>query len=83
MTRSFGLLLALCALVAVPGDSRAQGKAMDDGPQNRGQISSISDSLKNAGQRELHILYVHGIGATEAADSVTFQRGHLRPHGRM
>ncbi len=48
---------------------------IDDGPQSLSQISSIGESLRNAGQRPLHILYVHGIGATGAGDSEAFRKG--------
>lgn len=52
------------------GSVPAQAKAIDDGPQ----ISSIGESLRNAGQRTLHILYVHGMGATGAGESQVFRK---------
>ena len=56
------------------GNGRVLGKVVDDGPQNLSQISSIGESLVNAGQRPLHILYVHGIAAVSAGGSRTFQK---------
>jgi len=46
----------------------------EGGPQKLSDVSSIGESLRNAGQRAIHILYVHGIGATGAGDSKRFQR---------
>jgi pimeloyl-ACP methyl ester carboxylesterase len=70
-------LAALC-LLAAPAAGRAQGILIDDGPQHLDEISSIGESLRNAAQRPLHILYVHGIGATEAGDSLIFQESVCR-----
>lgn len=74
-TRPYKLLLALSQIVGVLWSSRAQGKVIDDGPQSLSQISSIGESLRYAGQRPLHILYVHGIGATGAGGSKAFRDG--------
>jgi hypothetical protein len=75
MTRPYQILHTLSLIVGFLGIGRAQGKVIDDGPQHLSQISSIGEALRNAGQRPLHILYVHGIGATGAGDSRTFQKG--------
>ena len=73
--RVSALTMILLALVAVaPRTGRAQGEVIDDGPQHLSEISSIGESLRNAGQKPLHVLYVHGIGATEAGDSLVLQR---------
>lgn len=66
--------LLFLVLAGLPGKGLAQGEVVDDGPQHLNEISSIGESLRNAGQRPLHILYVHGIGATEASDSLAFQK---------
>jgi len=63
------MLLALYLsgiLVSFP----AQAGAIDDAPP----LSTIGESLRNAGQRPLHILYVHGMAATGAGESLVFQR---------
>lgn len=72
--RPYKVLLALPLMVGVLGIGRAPGKVVNDGPQSLSQVSSIGESLRNAGQRPLHILYVHGIGATSAGGSLTFQK---------
>ncbi len=72
--RLYKVLLVLPLMVGVLGNGRARGKVIDDGPQSLSQLSSIGESLRNAGQRPLHILYVHGIGATGAGGSQTFQK---------
>lgn len=66
--------IAATLIASAPSMSRAQGDVIDDGPQHLNEISSIGESLRNAGPRPLHILYVHGIGATAAGDSVQFQQ---------
>jgi hypothetical protein len=64
-----------CALMAGDGGiGRVLGKVIDAGPQSLGQTSSMGESLRNAGPRPLHILYVHGIGALSAGGSRTFQK---------
>ena len=68
------LVTAMALVAALPGIGRAQGDVIDDGPQHLNDISSIGESLRNAGSRPLHILYVHGIGATAAGDSLVFQQ---------
>jgi hypothetical protein len=73
-TRPYQVFLALPLIISVLGIDRAQGKIIDDGPQNLSEISSIGESLRNAGQRSLHILYVHGIGATGSGGSQIFQK---------
>ena len=72
--RVYETLLAMMLLAGVPAHALAQVKAVSESPQKLGQISSIGESLSNAKQRPLHILYVHGIGATGPGDSWTFQR---------
>lgn len=72
----YKVLFALSLVAGVLGKGRAHGKVIDDGPQHLSQISSLGESLHNAGPRPLHILYVHGIGATGSGDSQTFQK-HL------
>jgi len=73
-TRSCEVLLALALIAGVPPNARAQGEVAGDGAQALNQISSIGESLDNAKQHALHILYVHGIGATGSGDSQTFQK---------
>ena len=73
-TRSHQVVLALSLIIGVLGIGRAHGKIIDDGPQKLSKISSIGESLRNAGQRPLHILYVHGIGATGSGGSLIFQK---------
>jgi hypothetical protein len=73
-THPYNVPLALSLIAGVLGNGRAQGQVVDDGPQHLNQISSIGESLRNARQRPLHILYVHGIGATGSADSHVFQK---------
>ncbi len=77
-TRSCQILFALSLIAGVLGIGRADGKVIDDGPQKLSQISSIGESLRNAGQRPIHILYVHGIGATSAGGSQMFQKAICR-----
>ena len=71
-------MVALLLVGCAPKTGRAQGEVIDDGPQHLNEISSIGESLRNAGQRPLHILYVHGIGATAAGDSLVFQQSVCR-----
>ena len=73
-TRPYQVFLALSLIIGVLGNSQAHGRVIDDGPQSLSQISSIGESLRNAGQHPLHILYVHGIGATGAGGSQIFQK---------
>jgi len=73
-THPYNVPLALSLIAGVLGNGRAQGQVVDDGPQHLNQISSIGESLRNAGQCPLHILYVHGIGATGSGDSHVFQK---------
>jgi hypothetical protein len=73
-TRPYRLLLAMALTAAVLGNGRALGKVIDGGPQHLSQDSSIGESLRNAGPRPLHILYVHGIAAMSAGGSQMFQR---------
>lgn len=70
------VLLVLALLAGVLGNTRAQGKAIDGGPQDQNPISSLGESLSKAARHPLHILYVHGIGAEGAGDSWIFQK-HL------
>ena len=76
--RPYKILFALPLVVGVLGTGQAPGKIIDDGPQSLSQVSSIGESLRNAGQRPLHILYVHGIGATSAGGSQVFQKAICR-----
>jgi len=76
--RSCQILFALTLLAGVLGNGRALGKVIDGGPQSLSQDSSIGESLRNAGQRPLHILYVHGIAAISAGGSQTFQKAICR-----
>ena len=55
--------LALSLIVGVLWNARAQAKVIDDGPQHLNEMSSIGESLRKAGQRPVHILYVHGMDA--------------------
>ncbi len=73
-TRHYQVSLALSLLIGVLAIGQARGKVIDNGPQSLSQISTIGESLRNAGQRPLHILYVHGIGATGAGGSQIFQK---------
>jgi hypothetical protein len=73
-TRVYIVLLALMSIAGAPANGRAQAKAIVDGAKESNQVSSIGESLGNAKQHPLHIIYVHGIGATGAGDSQTFQR---------
>jgi len=66
--------LTLSLMAGILGSGRAYGKVIDGGPQKLSQVSSIGESLRRAGQRPLHILYVHGIGATGAGGSWMFQQ---------
>ena len=69
-------LLVLALTMGLPGNTLAQGKAINGGPQDQNQISSLGGSLRSAERHPLHILYVHGIGAEGAGDSWIFQK-HL------
>jgi hypothetical protein len=75
-TRPYLGLLGLAVIASIPTSVLAQGTVISDVPQALNQISSIGESLHNAGQRPLHIRYIHGIGATGSGDSWTFQK-HL------
>jgi hypothetical protein len=68
------VLFALALIAGVPARGHGQDKVAGVVPQNVTKISTIGESLQNAGQRPVHILYVHGIGAQGAGDSWTFQR---------
>ena len=72
--RFYQVVLAFSLIIGVAGTNRALGKVIDDGPQKLNPTSSIGESLRNAAQRPLHILYVHGIGATGSGGSLTFQK---------
>jgi hypothetical protein len=77
-TRAWSLLgvgLGFCTLAAI---NMAWGKYKDVGPQHLDEMSSIGELLRQAGKRPLHILYVHGIGATGAGDSHVFMSGICR-----
>jgi hypothetical protein len=74
-TSAYRVLLAFPLILSILGKGWAQGKVIDDGPQKLSQISSIGESLRNAGQRPVHILYVHGIGAIGAGGSEVFRKG--------
>jgi hypothetical protein len=74
-THPYGVPLALSLIAGILGNGRAQGKVIDDGPQPLREMSSIGESLRHAGQRPLHILYVHGMDAKGPGDSQAFQRG--------
>ena len=65
---------AVVLIVGVFGSCTAQAKTPSDDSHNLSQISSIRSSLSNAGNRPVHILYVHGIGATGAGGSRQFQK---------
>ena len=58
-------LLVALGLAGVALAGQPQQKPANAAPQ----VSSIGESLQKAGQHPLHILYVHGIGATGAGDS--------------
>lgn len=73
-THAYKALLAFALIAGVPASGRAQGKVASDGPQDLNRISSIGESLNSAKQRPLHILYVHGIGATGSGDSWILQK---------
>ncbi len=72
--RAHKYVLALSLISGVLGLGQAEGRVIDDGPQKLNQASSIGESLRNAGNRPLHILYVHGIGATGSGGSQIFQK---------
>jgi hypothetical protein len=76
--RPYKILLALPLLMGVAANIPVQAKIIDDGPQSLAQVSSIGESLRNGGERPLHILYVHGIGATSAGGSQIFQKAICR-----
>ena len=60
--------------IGVLSNGRALGKIIDNGPQKLDPTSSIGEALRHTGNRPLHILYVHGIGATGAGGSQIFQK---------
>lgn len=66
-------LMLLLSVVSL--QLRMEAKVVDDGPQHLNEMSSIGESLRNAGSRPVHILYVHGIAAMGAGDSWAFQKG--------
>ena len=74
MARPNAVFLALTLTFGILESAPALAGVIDDGPQELSQISTIGESLRNAGQRPLHILYVHGIGATGSGGSQTFQK---------
>jgi hypothetical protein len=55
-----------------------KGPAQEKPAHAASQISSIGESLQNAGEHPLHILYVHGIGATGPGDSWELQKSLCR-----
>jgi hypothetical protein len=59
------LVLALL-LVEVPHGLSQSGNA-DAQSSGHMQVASIGDSLRRSGDAPLHILYLHGIGATAPA----------------
>jgi len=59
--------VVLTAILMLNGS--LQGFAQSDIPASHQQMVSIGDSLARAGDAALHIVYVHGIGATGAGDS--------------
>jgi hypothetical protein len=77
-SRRYTVLLLLPQVLGILGAGRALGKIIDDGPQSLAQVSSIGETLRNSGQRPLHILYVHGIGATSVGGSQIFQKAICR-----
>jgi hypothetical protein len=75
MMSGFGRILVVVSLaLGATQDGRAQDKSPAERGQGLAQVSSIGDSLRMAGQHPLHIVYVHGIGATGAGDSWTLQK---------
>lgn len=70
----YKVLLALLVITGALGSGHALGKVIDGGPQSLSQISSIGETLRNAGQHPVHILYVHGIGAISSGGSQIFQK---------
>lgn len=64
----------LTLLVIGPLGINAQAKSKSDDLQNLSDVSSIRDLLSKSGNRPLHILYVHGIGATGTDGSKNFRR---------
>lgn len=73
-TRRYQIVLILTLFIGVLSNGRALGKIIDNGPQKLDPTSSIGEALRHTGNRPLHILYVHGIGATGAGGSQIFQK---------
>lgn len=71
--RHFKMWMALSLLVA-PLNTWSRDKVLGGEPQDLSQLSSLGETLRNAGTRPLHILYVHGIGIREAGDSRPLQK---------
>jgi hypothetical protein len=72
MTDLYKALFTFSLIAGSLSNGMAQGRVIEAGPQGLSQVSTIGESLHNAGQRPLHFLYVHGIGATSAGDSHVF-----------
>lgn len=75
MAHPYKVPIALSLMAGVLGNVRALGVVIDDGPQHLNEMSSIGESLRNAGSRPLHILHVHGMAARGGGDSQVFQKG--------
>jgi hypothetical protein len=71
---SLGKVVVVLGLAGVALAGQPQQKPAHAAPQ----VSSIGESLQTAGQHPLHILYVHGIGATGAGDSWELQKSICR-----
>src|SRR5580698_6096815 len=60
-------------LVEVPHGWSQSGNANAQSSTHM-QMASIGDSLRRSGSAPLHILYLHGIGATGAGDSLLLRQ---------
>jgi hypothetical protein len=76
MQSSFPKYIFLAVVLLASMSAFAKGS--DNDLQNGSQISSIRDLLSRSGNRPLHILYVHGIGATGADGSRDFRKSICR-----
>ena len=74
--RFYALLVAIFLILGIAQNGRAQSKESLDNPKCAQMQPSLGRALCTAGQRAVHIVYIHGIGAEEAGGSWVFQK-HL------
>lgn len=68
-SRRAGLLVAL-VLALIPGAyAQTTSAAPATAAETNKQLTSIGDALRRPGNEPVHLLYIHGIGATEPYDS--------------